>query len=175
MLQVGYGEEAETTLRRARQGRQERQGRQGAGQGAGQQVTRWVASLQGAAGGHPAVCRLRVSEDRASVTTSIDSYPFSPSSPWAQALPSRYNRYGYPVFPQKPFGLPSPTGGQGSYLYNAVASSDIVHSTDSNLLRSGVIRWFLLAVLPADLLQPRPGLHGPGVSPPAQTVGRVTA
>ena len=73
--------------------------------------------------------RLRLSEDRASVTTSIDSYPFSPSSPWAQALPSRsaentvlvttahvshsrYNRYGYPVFPQKPFGLPSPTGKQ---------------------------------------------------------------
>ena len=40
MLQVGYGEEAETTLRRARQGRQERQGRQGAGH----QVNRWVAS-----------------------------------------------------------------------------------------------------------------------------------
>ena len=116
MLQVGYGEEAETTLRRARQGRQERPGRQGAGQGAGHQVNRWVASLQGAAGGHPAVCRLRVSEDRASVTTSIDSYPFSPSSPWAQALPSRYNRYGYPVFPQKPFGLPSPTGRAGIIL-----------------------------------------------------------
>ena len=29
---------------------------------------------------------------RESVTTSIDSYPFSPSSPWAQALPSRYVR-----------------------------------------------------------------------------------
>ena len=72
--------------------------------------------LQGAAGGHPDVCRLRVSEDRASVTTSIDSYPFSPSSPWAQALPSRYNRYGYPVFPQKPFGLPSPTGRAGIIL-----------------------------------------------------------
>jgi len=53
---------------------------------------------------------MRLSEDRASVTTSIDSYPFSPSSPWSQALPSRYNRYGYPVFPQKTFGLPTPTG-----------------------------------------------------------------
>ena len=50
------------------------------------------------------------SDDRASVTTSIDHYPFSPSSPWAHALPSRYNRYGYPVFPQKTFGLPSPSG-----------------------------------------------------------------
>ena len=29
---------------------------------------------------------------RESVTTSIDSYPFSPSSPWAQALPSRWVR-----------------------------------------------------------------------------------
>ena len=36
--------------------------------------------------------RMRLSEDRASVTTSIDSYPFSPSSPWAQALPSRWDK-----------------------------------------------------------------------------------
>ena len=54
--------------------------------------------------------RYGLSDDRASVTTSIDNYPFSPSSPWAPALPSRYNRYGYPVFPQKTFGLPSPSG-----------------------------------------------------------------
>ena len=70
--------------------------------------------------------RMRQSEDRESVTTSIDSYPFSPSSPWAHALPSRYvlimywqsyclscfryNRFGYPVFPQKSFGLASPSG-----------------------------------------------------------------
>ena len=54
--------------------------------------------------------RMRACEDRESITTSVDSYPFSPSSPWAHALPSRYNRYGYPVFPQKTFGLPSPSG-----------------------------------------------------------------
>ena len=72
---------------------------------------------------------MRLAEDQQSVTTSIDNYPFSPSSPWAHALPSRqqyqlyysyylyvvlfyfrYNRYGYPVFPQKNFGIPSPSG-----------------------------------------------------------------
>ena len=37
--------------------------------------------------------RMRACEDRESITTSVDSYPFSPSSPWAHALPSRYNRW----------------------------------------------------------------------------------
>merc|ERR1719326_1591773 len=82
---VGYGEEAQTTLRRGDRSNAARLGPR-----------------------HHS--RYGQSDDRASVTTSIDHYPFSPSSPWAHALPSRYNRYGYPVFPQKTFGLPSPTG-----------------------------------------------------------------
>ena len=64
---VGYGEEAATLLRQ------------------GDRRHAAVARRPG-----PGVkTRLRLSEDRASVTTSIDNYPFSPSSPWAQALPSR--------------------------------------------------------------------------------------
>lgn len=88
---VGYGEEAQTTLRRGDRSNAARLG-SGSRQGARHHT------------------RLRLADDRASVTTSIDSYPFSPSSPWTHALPSRYNRYGYPVFPQKTFGLPSPSG-----------------------------------------------------------------
>lgn len=87
---VGYGEEAQDTLRRGDKKNAVR--------------TRSEKS------NHNAFTRMRQSEDRESVTTSIDSYPFSPSSPWAHALPSRYNRFGYPVFPQRSFGLASPSG-----------------------------------------------------------------
>jgi len=87
---VGYGEEAQDTLRR----------------GDKKNATRSRSEKSN----HNAFTRMRQSEDRESVTTSIDSYPFSPSSPWAHALPSRYNRFGYPVFPQKSFGLASPSG-----------------------------------------------------------------
>jgi len=93
---VGYGEEAQDTLRRGDRSNAAKMKASNASQG-GQREGRDMA-------------RMRLCEDRESVTTSIDSYPFSPSSPWAQALPSRYNRFGYPVFPQKAFGLPSPSG-----------------------------------------------------------------
>jgi len=56
------------------------------------------------------LAKIRVQEDRESITTSLDSYPFAPTSPWNHGVPSRYNRFGYPVFPEKQFGLPSPTG-----------------------------------------------------------------
>merc|ERR1719273_21504 len=56
------------------------------------------------------LARIRLSEDRESITTSLDSYQFAPTSPWGHAFPSRYNRFGYPVFPQRNFGLPSPAG-----------------------------------------------------------------
>jgi hypothetical protein len=87
---VGYGEEAQDTLRRGDK--------------------KNAVRSRSEKCNHNAFTRMRQSEDRESVTTSIDSYPFSPSSPWAHALPSRYNRFGYPVFPQKSFGLASPSG-----------------------------------------------------------------
>eukprot|EP00090_Calanus_glacialis_P021553 TRINITY_DN3324_c0_g1_i4.p1 TRINITY_DN3324_c0_g1~~TRINITY_DN3324_c0_g1_i4.p1 ORF type:complete len:425 (-),score=105.77 TRINITY_DN3324_c0_g1_i4:152-1426(-) len=87
---VGYGEEAQDTLRRGDK--------------------KNAVRSRSEKSNHNAYTRMRQSEDRESVTTSIDSYPFSPSSPWAHALPSRYNRFGYPVFPQKSFGLASPSG-----------------------------------------------------------------
>ena len=35
------------------------------------------------------LCRIRVQEDRESITTSLDSYPFAPTSPWNHGVPSR--------------------------------------------------------------------------------------
>ena len=78
---VGYGEEAQTTLRRGDRHAMKERGEHGRGRhGYGHH-------------GHHRMMRMGA-EDRASVTTSIDSYPFSPSSPWAQALPSRYQNIG---------------------------------------------------------------------------------
>jgi len=56
------------------------------------------------------LAKIRLSEDRESITTSLDSYPFAPTSPYHHGVPSRHNRFGYPVFPEKEFGLASPTG-----------------------------------------------------------------
>ena len=36
------------------------------------------------------ILRIRLSEDRESITTSLDSYPFAPTSPYHHGVPSRY-------------------------------------------------------------------------------------
>jgi len=115
---VGYGEEAQDTLRRGDRSNAAKMKASNASQGC-QREGRDMA-------------RIRLCEDRESVTTSIDSYPFSPSSPWAQGLPSRYNRFGYPVFPQKAFGLPSPSG-PVSFAGFSSPASQLTSSSGSGL------------------------------------------
>ena len=106
---------------------------------------------------------MRQYEDHESVTTSIDSYPFSPSSPWAHALPSRYvpivygqfyclvcfryNRFGYPVFPQRSFGLASPSGIFTSFHV-------LTNHMYQWYFRSSFVCWVLLPALPTDILKP---------------------
>lgn len=92
----------------------------------------------------------------------------------------RYNRYGYPVFPQKPFGLPSPTGKKQQKIicyfnepscsvFAKPVSPSFRFSLISIISRSGLLCRFLLALVPADDLQPGPGLDGADwASPPRQ-------
>ena len=58
----------------------------------------------------------------------------------------RYNRYGYPVFPQKPFGLPSPTGREKQQMIG----NKFVTSPLSLISRPGLVRWILVSLVAAD-------------------------